>query len=138
MFSILHYTDQQFIQYSVCKLTGFNLIGNYLATHAVVRFYWRWKIATQFDPALAVSSFLEKPLLRKRKLYIDCCFPAQFYLCTDAVYFIEQYRGKTKYAVYPLYTLYLSSGVFIIPEEAGLRKEMSGKNWAVIPKKVHR
>ena len=47
-------------------------------------------------------------------------------------------RILPKYAVYLLYTLYVSSAVFIIrgkPEEAGLRKEMSGENEAVITKK---
>ena len=57
------------------------------------------------------------------------------YLCTDAVYFIGQYRGKSKWAVYTFYSLCVSSAVFTIrgePVKAGLRKEMSGKNGAVI------
>ena len=86
---------------------------------------------------LTCSSFLEKPLLRKRKRYMDRCFPARFNLCTDAEFFIGQYRWGPKYAVYPLYSPYVSSAVFTTrrePVKAGLRKEMSGKNGAVITK----
>ena len=48
--------------------------------------------------------------------------------------------ANQKYAVYPLYSTYVSAAVFTTlgePVKAGLRKEMSGKNGAVI-KKVHR
>ena len=75
--------------------------------------------------------------MRKRKRYMDRCFPARFNLCTDAEFFIGQYRWGPKYAVYPLYSPYVSSAVFTTrrePVKAGLRKEMSGKNGAVITK----
>ena len=68
---------------------------------------------------------------------MDRRWPARFHLCTDAIYFIGQYRGKPKYAVYPLYSPYVSYAVFTTPREpveAGLRKEMNGKNRAVLPK----
>ena len=52
---------------------------------------------------------------------MDCYFPARFDLSTDAVYFMRQCCGKPKYAVYPV--------------KAGLRKEMRGKNGAIITKK---
>ena len=67
---------------------------------------------------------------------MDRCFPGRFDLCTDAVYFIGQYRGKSKWAVYTFYSLCVSSAVFTIrgePVKAGLRKEMSGLNY----QKVH-
>ena len=47
-----------------------------------------------FAPALAVSSFLEKTVLRKRKCYMDRCFPAWFDLCSDAVYLIGKQTKK--------------------------------------------
>jgi len=77
---------------------------------------------------LAVSSFLEKPLLRKPR----------FDLCTDTEYFIGQYCWRPKYAVYLLYSPHISSAVFTTrrePVNAGLRKEMNNKNGAVITKK---
>jgi len=69
---------------------------------------------------------------------MDRCFPARFDLFTDPEYFIEQYRWRPKYALYPFYSPYVSSAVFTTcrePVKAGLRKEMSNKNGAVITKK---
>jgi len=46
--------------------------------------------------------------------------------------------GNQKYAVYPLYSPYVSYAVLTTrgePVKAGLRKEMSGKNGGVITKK---
>ena len=79
---------------------------------------------------MAVSSFLKKTILRKHKRYMDRCFPAWFDLCTDAVYFIWQYRGKPKYTDYPLYSPFVSSAVFTIrgePVEASLRKKWAAR-----------
>ena len=61
---------------------------------------------------------------------MDRCFPAQFDLCTDAEYFIGQYRLRPKYTVCPLYSPYVSSAVFTTrgePVKAGLREEMRAK-----------
>ena len=66
---------------------------------------------------------------------MDRCFPDRFDLCSDAVYFIGQYRGKPKYAVYPFYSPCVLSAVLTIsgePLKASLGKEMSVKKGAVL------
>jgi len=67
---------------------------------------------------------------------MDHCFPAQFDLFIDAVYFIGQYRGKPNslftrsiHRAYRPLWLHAIRGKTV---ETGLRKEMSGKNGAVI------
>ena len=93
-------------------------------SHAVVRFYWRWKIATQ-GVNLPLHWLFLPSLRRQAEALHGLLFPFLIQFMNWRCIFYWAVLRETKYSVYPLYSPYISSAVFIIggePVEAGLRQ----------------